>query len=559
MTSTKCKVNKKGCESVCSAREIMEYFFGIEKVPLYKIQNILFKSDGSMNVILRRKGRCGTCPCCGKRSCRRHSTYVRKIRDIPFGEKSVTIIAVVSKYKCTNPDCHCKVFCEELPFLAGRYARFSLRMNRLIVEQSLDNSSRDASKHLKLMHFEVSPSTCLRRLYPLGDEPSEACGSTYVGIDDFAFCKGKVYMSVVADLFTHRVVAVIPCRSGRELDRWLRKNPQIEVVTRDRGRCFVEALTWCLPNAIQICDRFHLIKNITDTMADEVKGMLKRHTFKIPYQYPSRREAEKYIESSILDMGGSRDREKLHIYWKGMKLRSLGFNNGEIAKRLEVKSQKVRHVLDEMLVDKVLLKRQKTAFLHESELAGYICAGCLSVSILTKKMDGKMDSELIARVTLKLRMEYKARRQAVKEHNRKMENDLDNIKVPAKVIREFILSGVSQNEKLNDLMKLNRDVAGVLAMCVYFRKMIMGDALFNNLDLWINQAMKSPSKALANFAYGIKSDRDAVYNAITLPYSNGLLEGTVNKIKALKRQMYNRAGIRLLRAKLIYNIMYKAA
>lgn len=87
----------------------------------------------------------------------------------------------------------------------------------------------------------------------------------------------------------------------------------------------------------------------------------------------------------------------------------------------------------------------------------------------------------------------------------------------------------------------------------------MGDALFNNLDLWINQAMKSPSKALANFAYGIKSDRDAVYNAITLPYSKGILEGTVNKIKALKRQMYNRAEIRLLRAKLIYNIMYKAA
>lgn len=559
MTSTKCKVNEKVCEQLYSTEEIIKYFLGIENISNYKVQNILFKSDGSMDVTLSLKGRRGKCPCCGKSSYRRHSTYVRRIRDIPFGEKLVTIIAIVSKYKCTTPDCHRKIFCEGLPFLAGRYARFSLRMNRLIVEQSLDCSSRDASKHLKQMHSKVSPSTCLRRLYPLGEEPSVACDSTYVGIDDFAFSKGKVYMSVVTDLFSHDVVAVIPCRSGRELDRWLMKNPQIEVVTRDRGRCFVEALTWCLPNAIQICDRFHLIKNMTDTMTDQVKGMLKRHVFRIPYPYPSKSEAEKYIEGSILNMGDSRTREKLQIYWKGIKLRSLGLNNGEIAKRLGVKPQKVRHVLDDILIDKMLLKKQKTAFFHESELVNYICAGCLSVSRLAKKMNGKMDSALIARVTLELRMEFQTRRDAVKEHNRKMENDLDNIKVPEKDIRGFILSGKSKNDKLNDLIKVNRDIAGVLAMCVYFRKMIMGDALFNNLDLWITEAMKSPCRTLVNFAYGIKCDRDAVYYAITLPYSNGLLEGTVNKIKVLKRQMYNRAGIRLLRAKLIHNIRYKTA
>ncbi len=59
--------------------------------------------------------------------------------------------------------------------------------------------------------------------------------------------------------------------------------------------------------------------------------------------------------------------------------------------------------------------------------------------------------------------------------------------------------------------------------------------------------------ALTNFAYGIEKDRETVQAVIDVPFSNGLLEETVNKIKAVKRQMFNKAGIKLLRAKILHS------
>ena len=57
---------------------------------------------------------------------------------------------------------------------------------------------------------------------------------------------------------------------------------------------------------------------------------------------------------------------------------------------------------------------------------------------------------------------------------------------------------------------------------------------------------------MRNFAYGIAKEKEAIQAAIDIPLSNGRAEGTVNKIKGIKRQMYNRAGISLLRAKVLY-------
>ena len=558
MTSTTCKVNRKSCNTSFSAKEIMNFFLGIENAPTYKILNLNFSQDDLLVITLERKGRWRTCLNCGRCTSKKHSVYIRTVKDISFGDRRVIIKVVVSKYECENEECPRKIFSEDLPGLADRYAHFSIRANHRIVKHSLENSSRNTAKILGLDHLEVSPSTCLRRLYPLGEQVAQACSSTYVGIDDFAFCRGRTYMSVVVDIFTHRVVAVISCRSGRELDNWLKKNPQIKVITRDRGKCFVDAITCWLPNAIQICDRFHLIKNLTDTMTEEIKGLLKKNTLKMAYPYPSKAEAEEYIENAIKDMGEQKDRTKMNIYWTGMKLKSQGFSYAEIAKRLEVTSRRVYQILNCVNVNKILLESQKRAFRYQTELARYICGGCLSIRSLCEKMGGKLDSRLIARITLKLRMVYQKKRQAVKEHNQELTASLNGVKVSAKTIRKFILDGSSDNQRLKDLMKTKDDIACILAMCIYFRKMIMGDSLFNNLDLWIREALKSPSRALANFAYGIMCDRNAVYNAITLPYSNGLLEGTVNKIKTIKRAMYNRAGIKLLRAKLIHNITYES-
>ena len=69
-----------------------------------------------------------------------------------------------------------------------------------------------------------------------------------------------------------------------------------------------------------------------------------------------------------------------------------------------------------------------------------------------------------------------------------------------------------------------------------------------DLDAWIDHAMESP---LASFATGIRADQNAVAAAIVEPWSNGQTEGQITKLKLVKRQMYGRAKLDLLRARLV--------
>ena len=58
-------------------------------------------------------------------------------------------------------------------------------------------------------------------------------------------------------------------------------------------------------------------------------------------------------------------------------------------------------------------------------------------------------------------------------------------------------------------------------------------------------------KELSSFARGLFKDINAVENAVASPLSNGFVEGTNNKLKMVKRMMYGRCGVMLLRAKLM--------
>ena len=78
-----------------------------------------------------------------------------------------------------------------------------------------------------------------------------------------------------------------------------------------------------------------------------------------------------------------------------------------------------------------------------------------------------------------------------------------------------------------------------------FYATIMGNDI-DELDSWLDSYGKSPIKELRSFAYGIRMDLKAVRNAITFDASNGIVEGFVNKLKAVKRVMFGRASLDLI-------------
>ena len=73
------------------------------------------------------------------------------------------------------------------------------------------------------------------------------------------------------------------------------------------------------------------------------------------------------------------------------------------------------------------------------------------------------------------------------------------------------------------------------------------------LYLYIGRYQNSSIKELASFANGLNKDIEAVENAVASPLSNGFVEGTNSKVKTIKKSMYGRCGIKLLRAKLMYD------
>ena len=103
-------------------------------------------------------------------------------------------------------------------------------------------------------------------------------------------------------------------------------------------------------------------------------------------------------------------------------------------------------------------------------------------------------------------------------------------------------------------MKSNEAIAHAVDLCIDFRKILKGVEANTTLDEWMKKAKKAKCKAIAKFAANIEDDKQAVKAASQTEYSNTLLEGTVNRIKCIKRAMYNRAGIELLRAKVIYGL-----
>jgi hypothetical protein len=110
----------------------------------------------------------------------------------------------------------------------------------------------------------VSPNALLeriRRAPRLGAEQVKV-----LGVDDWAIKKGHSYGTILVDLERRRVVDLLPDRSAEGLRDWLEKHPGVEVVSRDRFQPYMDAITTATPAALQVADRWHLLKNLTDAV-----------------------------------------------------------------------------------------------------------------------------------------------------------------------------------------------------------------------------------------------------------------------------------------------------
>jgi transposase len=95
------------------------------------------------------------------------------------------------------------------------------------------------------------------------------------------------------------------------------------------------------------------------------------------------------------------------------------------------------------------------------------------------------------------------------------------------------------------------DAATAYPLAQRFARMIR-ERRVEDLDPWLNDALACGLPFLHNFAIGLNRDYDAVKAALRLKWSNGQVEGQVNRLKVIKRIMYGRAKFDLLRLRVLH-------
>ena len=439
---------------------------------------------------------------------------------------------------------------------------------------------------------------CLKKMPGIVDKST----ITKVCVDDFAFRKRYTYGTVMVDLETHRIVDIIDSRETKQVEEWLKTYPNLKVISRDGAQTYASAIRNAHPNAVQVSDRFHLIKNLSDTV--------ERYLHRL---FPSRLVIPvSKVNPEMAALYDTRNRSERIIF--AQKKRSEGYTVNDIASLLHSSKTTIEKYLaipeNEIPVAKENLRERqhiqqmenkKAAIMEVRDLyakghaideimrltghtvvtiKNYLKDDCpLSNGHYDRRMSGKLapyEQEVIAMrskgITYKKIHEHICQKgytgtvaslrmfmQKERTHQRSLAADTTE---PVEYIpRKFFCQLIYRElEKVNGLTQEQYEAAlkkypilGDLYSLLREYHRIIFSQKEDELDGWIVQASSLKIDELDTYVNGLQADIAAVKNAVCYKYNNGLAEGSVNKIKLTKRIMYGRNSFQLLKAKLLLN------
>ena len=209
---------------------------------------------------------CAACPLCQQPSERVHGHYGRTVADLPCAGRRVILALTVRKFVCRTPTCPRQIFTERLPDLVQSYARMTNRLREALVALGLATSAQVSERLAPSLGMLVSAPTLLRRLRAVACPPPKSV--RILGVDDWAWKKGQTYGTILVDLEKRCPIELLPDRKEETLTAWLLTHPEIEVISRDRGGEYAAAAKKGAPQAQQIADKFHLLKNLRDGLKE---------------------------------------------------------------------------------------------------------------------------------------------------------------------------------------------------------------------------------------------------------------------------------------------------
>jgi len=357
-----------------------------------------------------------------------------------------------------------------------------------------------------------------------------------IGIDDWAWKRGHHYGSIICDLERRRIVDLLPDRTAGTVEDWLTAHPGIEVVARDRGGAYGSAASRACPGARQVADRWHLFENASAAFLDAVHRAMPRirAALGVAAADPSRLTAAERRQHD-----GFRRREACNAAIR--RLAAAGTPIKQIVRHTGHSRKLVRAIVrgggTEVFRPRV---SSLDAFLLrlEEEWEG----GCRNGAELWRRVKAAGFAGALRVVS-----EWTTRR-------RRAESSGSSRPSKPPSARTIVRLMTSRRDRLSTadarLAATVEEAVPALAVACdlveRFHAMLRSKSTAG-VDAWLADAANSP---LNSFASGVAVDRDAVAAAITEPWSNGQTEGHITKLKLVKRQMYGRARLDLLRARL---------
>ncbi len=512
------------------------------------------------------------CPVCGQTAWRVQSRYVRTLADLPCCGQRVRWLVQVRRFWCENPACPRKIFTERLPSCAPAYARHMLREKDLLSALAFALGGRAGEPIVHLLGMPVSHDTLIR-LMRRQDAPPAATPRV-LGVDDFAWKRGRRYGTILIDQILHKVVDILPDREAETLVKWLKEHPGVKVVSRDRASSYADAVRRGAPGALQVSDRFHLLVNLQTTL---VRYFERKHellaSLALQERLRHKQEAVAQVDENRPEgkpepkpltptqLHQQARRAKRHTrYEEVMKLHEQGASQVAIAHLVGLDRDTVRRYIRAPGFPEIVRRDR-----HHSKLDPYkdylqqrLQEGQKNATHLIEELRarGYQGGGTIVRDYLRGLSTQPEWQKAYQQVKHEMQSGTAQAPLSAREAAWLFVCNprklkLGQVLQLEPLRVVDEEFARVYNLAQDFRMMVVARQA-EYLPRWLEEAKTSGIAELRGFVAGIYRDYDAVRNGLSLEWSQGQTEAQVHRLKLIKRQGYGRANFDLLRLRVLH-------
>lgn len=372
----------------------------------------------------------------------------------------------------------------------------------------------------------------------------------FVAIDDFAFRKGHTYGTLFCDLKTGQPIDLLPTRKQEDVSDWINNHPIIQLISRDGSTIYKKAIEAVERPIVQVMDRFHLLQNLYHYM----EVALQTH---LPIRWAKKiEEIEPFLENieEPVDLDSEPLNKRQQEKWKRIQIIQNDYNNGQSLRSLEQKYKIDRRTISKYVKLKEFPK-QKQRKDRPSLLNPYLetihqevnnHSTSKQIYNLIKKQGFKGGFDLVRVRVATIRKELKRNRKTNKEKPfyRKRIIPLywslnSELKVEDRLDLNFALETFPETQKIYAFVQSFRDSLN------QYDSISIQQLICNIKDGTIPE--------LKTFAMYLFKDAQAIIASIYYTYSNGVIEGQINRLKTIKRTLYGRAGFEILRKRVLFH------